>query len=304
MSSKHLDEILDRHNQITNALVVVADIEKYSQRRTLAQVAVVEAFTSNVAGALEDVSKEYVTYAQKNSVNFETDILRLPTGDGVVVAFPFDGIPDIHLQFARALVGRVGESNAENDCARFAQDGWCNCHANHNIRVGIDEGKSVIYRDVNSDYNIAGNAINLSARVMAEADPNQILLSGRAYSQLIDLVSDPALSDKFRAYQDIGVKHGLRIGIHQYMNEDDQFLNTSLASDPALQEEMSAASEMLKGGMPLIPSGADPIEQGRAVVEAMKMLGSIGSTLQGSNNSAAPGPGELPEQPTDDRVES
>jgi hypothetical protein len=41
--------------------VVAADIENYSKRRTLAQVAVVDAFTEASKAALEDVSKEYVS---------------------------------------------------------------------------------------------------------------------------------------------------------------------------------------------------------------------------------------------------
>jgi hypothetical protein len=279
MQSSHLDEIIEKQNQIANALIANADIEKYSRRRTLAQIDVVKVFTKNVGSALEDISKKYVSYSQKNSINFDTDIIRLPTGDGVIAAFPFDSLPEIHLDFARALIRRTGEFNAENPCPRFEQDGWCNCHANHNLRFGLTEGKSVIYRDVNDAYNVAGNAVNLSARVMNEADPNQILLADHTYSQLIDLVDDPALSDQFRGFDDIAVKHGLRIGLFQYVNAEDSHLNVEPPSDPVLQREMVDASEGL--GLPIPTPDGDRIAQGRAVVEAIKLMGALGDVLSG-----------------------
>jgi class 3 adenylate cyclase len=281
VSSTYLDDIIERQNQITSALIVSADIEKYSRRRTQAQVDVVDAFTENVSKALEDISREYVNYAQQNSVNFETDVIRLPTGDGMIAAFPFDGVPDIHLSFARALIKRVGEFNANNECDRFKHDGWCNCHSDHNLRLGVTEGKSVVYRDVNSAYNIAGSAVNLAVRVMNEADSNQILLSDYAYSQLIDLVDDPALSDQFRRFDNIAVKHGVLISLYQYVNERDEFLNNNPPSDPVIQQEMVDASEGL--GMPIPMPGGDRVAQGRAIVEAMKLLGSLGDVFSPSS---------------------
>lgn len=169
--------------------------------------------------ALPDVSARYVTYAQANNVNFGADIVRLSTGDGAVVAFTFDGLHDLHLEFARSLVHAVSRVNQQNPCARFAEAGWCNCHVNFNLRAGVAEGRGVIYRDLTGGYNVAGTAVNLAARVMGEADRQQILFTDAAYTQMIDLVDDVNLGDHFREYTNVRIKHNERITLYQYIDE-------------------------------------------------------------------------------------
>jgi hypothetical protein len=46
--ARHLDEIINRQNQIANLQVVFADVEKYSKRRTQAQVSVIRSFTQSL----------------------------------------------------------------------------------------------------------------------------------------------------------------------------------------------------------------------------------------------------------------
>ena len=99
-ASQHLTDIMAQHNQIANMQVVFVDVEKYSKRRTLTQIQVVDALTHCLKAALAGISEKYVEYAQANSLNFKTDIIRLPTGDGAAIVFTFDGLHDIHLEFA------------------------------------------------------------------------------------------------------------------------------------------------------------------------------------------------------------
>jgi hypothetical protein len=129
-NSKHLDAIFNARNRTSTAQVVFLDVVAYSRRRTQNQAAVVDAFMAATEGALKAVAQQYIDYAHKNDLNFATDIIRLPTGDGAAIVFPFDGIPDIHLSFARALVREVNIHNKQNSCARFDADHWCNCHSN------------------------------------------------------------------------------------------------------------------------------------------------------------------------------
>jgi hypothetical protein len=142
MSSIHLDEIINRHNQIANAQVVFVDIEKYSKRRTQSQIAVINSFTACLEGALAETARQYVEYTQNNNINLQTDIIKIPTGDGAALGFTFDGLHDIHLNFARSLLKGAYDRRAGEVCDRFNEDGWCNCHAYFNLRVGISEGKA------------------------------------------------------------------------------------------------------------------------------------------------------------------
>ncbi len=73
------------------------DVQSYSKRRSQAQVSVIDAFMECLSGALKTTSRKYIEYAQANDVNFQSDIIVLPSGDGAATAFPFEGLHDIHL---------------------------------------------------------------------------------------------------------------------------------------------------------------------------------------------------------------
>src|SRR6266446_2885245 len=126
--SKHLAEIIQQHNRAANVQVVFVDIEKYSNRRTLNQIAVIDAFTQSLNDALHSTAKEFVDYAQKNGLNFKTDVITIPTGDGAAVVFTFEGLPEVHLFFARSLLRSSHEARTPAGCTQFTEKGWCNCH--------------------------------------------------------------------------------------------------------------------------------------------------------------------------------
>ena len=204
--SKLLSRIIQKQNRIANVQVVFVDVEKYSKRRTAAQITVVDAFTECLNKALKYVSQHYVSYAQQNDVNFHTDIIKLPTGDGAAIVFPFDGLHDIHLVFALNLLKEVYSHNLNNQCEKFSSSGWCNCHSNFHLTVGLSEGKAVVYNDINGNYNIAGGVINYAARVMSKADRSQILFTEDAFKQIVEMDSDANLVDKFKKFE-VEIKH-------------------------------------------------------------------------------------------------
>jgi hypothetical protein len=162
--SRHLSDIMAKQNRIATLQVVFFDVEKYSRRRTAAQIDVVDAMTKSLNSALIAISQKYVHYAQDNTLNFNTDIIKLPTGDGAAVIFSFDGLYDVHLDFAKSLLNAAHELNSSNPCDTFANEGWCNCHPNFNLTVGISEGKGIVYKDVNGGFNVAGGVINMAGQ--------------------------------------------------------------------------------------------------------------------------------------------
>ena len=228
--SAHLANIIEKHNRTSSVSVVFVDIEKYSKRRTVNQIAVVDAFTACLREALQQISMSYISYTQANNLNFETDIIKLPTGDGAAIIFSFEGLHDIHLKFARELLRTIDDKNRHSYCEKFASHGWCNCHQNFNLTIGISEGKGIIYTDLNGNYNVAGFVINMAARAMGQADRNQIVLTQEAYTQLIEMDEDATFADKFQAFE-VELKHGVQVQVYQYRNQSDSFVNSSPPRD-------------------------------------------------------------------------
>ena len=258
--SRLLSEIVAKNNRTGVLQVVFLDVEKYSRRRTLTQIEVIDSFTGSVTKALTDTAKEFVEYANTNNLNFQTDVIRLPTGDGAAIVFPFSGLPGTHLFFAKSVLRHVYETNQKSPCDKFTADGWCNCHANLNVRIGISEGKGIIYHDVNGGYNVAGGVINMAARVMGLVDRNQIAFTEEAYRQIIDLIDDPHLSDCFKSFTDVRIKHNITVTFHQYIGRGEPFINSASPQDTALATRFNTLMERVaKSGFPFNLKGDSPM---------------------------------------------
>jgi hypothetical protein len=81
--------------------------------------------------------------------------------NGAAIIFSFDGLHDIHLFFAKKLLENINALNKINMCDKFIEQGWCNCHSNFFVRIGVSEGKGILYKDLNDGYNVAGDVINM-----------------------------------------------------------------------------------------------------------------------------------------------
>ncbi len=242
--SDHLDEILTRHNRTCSALVTFVDVEAYSKRRTANQIEVIDALSSAVTSSLDEVARQYLKYAQNNGLNFQTDVIKIPTGDGVAVVFSFDGLPSIHLDYALALLRSANADRAEPSCLHFTKNGWCNCHKYFNLRIGLAEGKLIVYKDVNGNYNVAGNAINLASRAMGLADRNQIIFTESAHNQIVDMIDDATFINRFREFRDVTIKHKEQITVYQYCS-DHSFLNSDPPKDLILKQKMETAMKSM-----------------------------------------------------------
>lgn len=279
MTSKILEDILGNRNRTSNLKVVFVDVSSYSKRRSLTQAEVVDSFMEVLSYALNEVSQKYVKYAQDNDLNFSNDVICLPAGDGAAIVFPFDGLHDIHLQFAKDILKKVHEHNSSSQCEKFDVNGWCNCHNNFNLTVGVSEGKGIIYRDVNNNYNVAGNVINLAARVMGVAEKNQIMLSEEAYTQLVDMVDDPHLDEKFTSFHNVRIKHGLKISVYQYTDKECGFINCEPPGELEMaQQARDVATSMRNAGFPMpdMEQLAD-IDQ-KKMTNALKQMGAMFET--------------------------
>ena len=188
---------------------------------------IIAKFQKHLSSAVDKISRDYICYSQKNKLNFLTDIIKLPTGDGAALVFTFDGLERIAIDFSLEIMRQIDEFNTANACEKYASQGWCNCHDSYDIRLGIADGKCILYKDVNDRMNVAGSPINTAARVMSKGDAKQILLTKAAHDNIIDMANDVALDDKFRAIGEGLFKHGLKLDIYQYADEGAVFINSS-----------------------------------------------------------------------------
>lgn len=278
--SKHLDAIMAKHNRIANLQIVFVDIVKYSKRRTQTQTEVIDRFTQCLGQTLTNTSKEFVQYAQTNSINFQSDIITLPTGDGAAVVFSFDGLHDIHLFFAKRLLEEIYEANMSTSCEKYNDQGWCNCHPNFGIRVGIAEGRGIVFKDINNNFNVAGGVINSAARVMSMADGNQIIFTKDAYQQVVDMVDDPNLVDRFIEFKNVRIKHGLEIDVYQYTGEGEPYISNAMPEDLSMMQRTEKAISTLSNlGFPMPMKALKDLDVSK-VVNVMETMAHTMSELQ------------------------
>jgi hypothetical protein len=125
----------------------------------------------------------------------------------------------------------------------FSEHGWCNCHDFFDVRLGISDGRAIIFKDINDNYNVAGNPVNVASRVMGYGDNQQVLLTEDAYKNMIDMTEDTDLESKFKSHGKMPVKHNVVIGIYQYVGADDNFINTQVPMQVELQTQIEAMKQ-------------------------------------------------------------
>ncbi len=227
---------MSSRNSTCSMQVVFVDIVAYSKRKTHAQVKVIDAFMKSLEEALSETARQYIEYTHKNvDLNIRRDVVLLPAGDGAAIAFPFEGLHEMHLSFSRHLFRIVDQANKQSNCDFFREHGWCDCHSAFQLRCGISEGKLILYKDLNSNYNIAGDTVNMAARVMGLAGGGQIIFTERGYSELAELV--PGIDKQFRRYPAILIKHNVKINLYQYIDSNQPGIDVSCLSELGTPEE-------------------------------------------------------------------
>lgn len=127
---------------------------------------------------------------QFRAAEAEGKLIRLPTGDGMVLVF-FTS-PEAPVRCAVEIAKGLKSSSG------------------FGLRMGIHSGPVNKISDVNDRSNLAGGGINIAQRVMACGDAGHILLSKR-------VAEDLEQHSKWRPHlQDLGeceVKHGVRVSV-------------------------------------------------------------------------------------------
>jgi serine/threonine-protein kinase len=184
-----------------------------------------------------DEQKELVTRlnelvrntAQFRSADAAGKLIRIPTGDGMALAF-FTS-PDAPVNCAIELAKAVGQAlppagEKKRQAGALALQ----------MRMGIHSGPVDRLADVNERTNLAGAGMNMAQRVMDCGDAGHILLSQR-------IADDLAQYDRWRPMLhnlgEVELKHGVRLGIVSLHN--GEFGNAAIpARIKQAQEERAA----------------------------------------------------------------
>ncbi|HJR07020.1 MAG TPA: substrate-binding domain-containing protein [Pyrinomonadaceae bacterium] len=164
---------------------------------------------SHIVQVLNEIVKDSV---RKVSIP-ERNLLYIPTGDGICVAIlKYEKPFDVDLQLALNILERLQKYNdaTEKKAYRFK------------VRIGINENIDNLITDINDSPNIAGAGINMAARIMDNADGNQILVGQSVYERLHPR---ERYASAFRSHQ-MTIKHENELVVHQFKSEDYIGLNT------------------------------------------------------------------------------
>ncbi len=125
------------------------------------------------------------------------DLVKLPTGDGMALAF-------------------FADPAAPAQCA-FEVAAALQTRPHLKLRMGIHSGPVYRMADVNANTNVAGGGINVAQRVMDSGDAGHILVSKTSADALL------AFSHWAPYLRDLGehqVKHGVRVHLYNLVSEE------------------------------------------------------------------------------------
>jgi sulfatase modifying factor 1 len=214
--SRYLADKLQKGENVCNMQIVFANIFGYSERRVYSQVSTILALTDRLKRALGTTAADYADEMSRIDAHLQRDIVVLPTGDGLAAAFPFE-LPGISMAFVDQLVPAIDVHNTTvGPCSIFEQNGFCDCHNMLLLRVAVSEGPTVLYEDFNGQLNIAGDPVNVAARMTTLVEPGHVFLTNTAHRTLVEHV--PGRDEQFRPYYQADLTDSVRLDIHQYTN--------------------------------------------------------------------------------------
>ena len=153
--------------------------------------------TSEQRARLQELNRIVRETEQFRSAEAADKLVRLPTGDGMVLAF--FTTPDAPVRCAIAVAWAL----------RGRQD--------LPLRIGIHSGPVELIDDVNDKRNLAGAGVNIAQRVMDCGDSGHILLSARAAD---DLAQHAEWEAQLYDLGEIEVKHGVRVRVSSLHADD------------------------------------------------------------------------------------
>ena len=201
--------------------VLFLDIVEYSKKPVVEQIRLKQRFNELLAESLKDISAG--------------DRIILDTGDGASVGFLSD--PEDALFVALSV--RDSMKNEQESAMPDLR-----------VRMGINLGPVKIIKDINNQYNLIGDGINIAQRIMSFSDPGQLLVS-RSYFDVVSCLSQEyaqlfqykgARADKHIREHDIySVEHTGTQSMFAHYHEE-----TKVDSPPAEEKKIADAANPVR----------------------------------------------------------
>ena len=172
---------MSRLNRTFICSVVFLDIVEYSKKAVDEQIRLKDHLNKFVVEAIKDVA-----------VN---DRLILDTGDGAAISFLGD--PEDALFVALGLRDAILEDRKTGFFPLA-------------VRIGMNLGPVKLVKDINGRPNLIGDGINVAQRVMAFAEPGQVLVS-RSYYEVVSCLSQ----EYAKLFHYLGLKSDKHIREHE-----------------------------------------------------------------------------------------
>jgi len=175
----------EQEHELQIAHVLFIDIVGYSKLLSSEQ--------RELFGLLNDVVRDTQQFRAADAAG---KLVRLPTGDGMVLAF-FTSV-DAPARCAQEIGRKLRE------------------HPQLPVRMGINSGPVDEVLDVDERRNVTGAGINLAQRVMDCGDAGHILLSGRVAD---DLAQYSEWQPSLHGLDSVEVKHGVRVALANFFGD-------------------------------------------------------------------------------------
>jgi class 3 adenylate cyclase len=165
--------------------IVFLDVVSYSAQTEEKQLAIVQEITTIVKDEIG-----------KFDIEQDEDFIVLPTGDGMAICF-INGKADLTADAAVAIMTRIRASKVD-----------------FKIKMGLHSQPDQTYIDFNGRMNVCGPGINLAARVMDQAQSDQILVSSNMNQQL---AAKARFRDKLKDAGERTLKHDIKERMYELM---------------------------------------------------------------------------------------
>jgi hypothetical protein len=239
--------VMNRLNRTFICSVVFLDIFEYSSKSVDHQIRQKNLLNRFVVEAIKDVA-----------VN---DRIILDTGDGAAIGFLGD--PEDAMFVALNLRDAILEDQKAGNLPLF-------------VRIGMNLGPVKLVKDINGRPNLIGDGINVAQRVMAFAQPGQVLVS-RSYYEVVSCLSQ----EYANLFHYLGMKADKHIREHEiYAVEQVKEEIPPLA--PPSKEKESEAPKVIGEVAP--PSGAQLPEERKAE----KKIGPTSAQAEKAPSSMSP----------------
>ncbi|MEE8387242.1 MAG: adenylate/guanylate cyclase domain-containing protein [Acidiferrobacterales bacterium] len=232
--------------------IVFTDIVGYSERSLDQQISIKEHFNKLITDSIKTLN--------------ESERVIIDTGDGVALCFLGD--PEQAIVVSMDLRLRVIEQSQQ-------------APEPYQVRTGINLGPVRLVTDINGQFNVLGDGINVAQRIMDFASPSQVLVS-RSFYDVAWCISDE-YSGMFSYYGIRKDKHAREHALYEValLSEDEAYIDLEEKNAEPEVDEFTriVRSRLASDTAPITETVWDPDVLRRIENSLMEYIGPVAKVL-------------------------